>query len=309
MAYEAALAGGVGLAREAGLGWEAVAWRLPGPTTDSRLREGEEVTRYCSEVLTSQHGYLSNPGYPHYYPGDLNCSWHIRVDEGQRLRIRVHDLSVRGVRQGTAGCTDFLRVAEGRRLLSLDCGDLERPLVLTSRGPEVTVTLWGEGQPLYPHRGTLVQYTAVGCPSPSPPRDGYSVHRNATHAHFSCCVNFVFADTLKKDRLLRCVDGHGWNDSLPRQCIDVRILMEFANATVRRILEQNLVTPRPEVRPVLQRGGSMFVDTILPSIIMVVLILGNCVIVAIIMKYRKRDRPTPPSRELVDLSEPDPDSV
>ncbi|XP_037077136.1 CUB and sushi domain-containing protein 3-like [Pollicipes pollicipes] len=185
------------------------AWRPGVLYVRFRCVRREEVTRYCSEVLTSQHGYLSNPGYPHYYPGDLNCSWHIRVDEGQRLRIRVHDLSVRevswcpiGKSWGCAGqppaCTDFLRVAEGRRLLSLDCGDLERPLVLTSRGPEVTVTLWGEGQPLYPHRGTLVQYTAVGCPSPSPPRDGYSVHRNATHAHFSCCVNFVFADTLKR---------------------------------------------------------------------------------------------------------------
>ena len=29
----------------------------------------------------------------------------------------------------------------------------------------------------------------------------------------------MFGDTLKKERLLRCVDGRGWSLSLPRQCI------------------------------------------------------------------------------------------
>jgi len=252
----------------------------------------EAVTRYCSEVLTAQHGYLTNPGYPHYYPGNLNCSWHLRVDEGQRLRVTVHDLSVRGLSQGSTSCRDFLRVSEGRRLLSLDCGDLSEPVVVTSRSAEVTVTLWSQGQALYPHRGTLVYYTAVGCPSPVTPRDGYRVYRNASHALYSCCVNFVFADTLKRDRLLRCVDGRGWNDTLPWQCIDVRILMEFANSTVHRILEQELVTagPGPEIRANAVPTDDMFVDTILPIIILAVLLLGNCVIVAVIMRFRKRRR-------------------
>ena len=64
-----------------------------------------------------------------------------------------------GIRQGAEACTDFLRVSEGRRVLSFDCGAITEPLVVTSRGPEVTVTLWGQDQTLYPHRGALIQYT------------------------------------------------------------------------------------------------------------------------------------------------------
>ena len=44
-------------------------------------------------------------------------------------------------------------------MLSLDCGALQESRVVTSRGPEVTVTLWGQGQALFPHRGALVEFT------------------------------------------------------------------------------------------------------------------------------------------------------
>ncbi|XP_043234850.1 uncharacterized protein LOC122388114 isoform X2 [Amphibalanus amphitrite] len=281
-----------------------------------RCIEREAVTRYCSEVVTAPHGYLTNPGYPHYYPGQVNCSWHVRAHPGQHLRVTVHDLDVRGIRQGGDVCTDFLRVSEGRRVLSLECGALQESRVVTSRGPEVTVTLWGQGQALFPHRGALVEFTAVGCPTPPPPRDGYLVFRNETHAFFSCCVNFVFGDTLVKERLLRCVDGRGWSVSLPRQCIDVRLLMEYANSTVRRELERELVTAPPaDTRPVHVRTDNLFVDTILPILILVGLMLGNCVIVAVILKYRRRDRDRAREgtggggRELVDLSDPDPRTV
>ena len=93
------------------------------------------------------------------------------------------------------------------------CRPQEPPLEVLSEGEFMEVVLVSRHS-LTPRRGILVHYTAVGCPTPEAPEDGYLVYRNETAAEYSCCVNRVFEDDGRKTKVVQCL-GARWDIDLP----------------------------------------------------------------------------------------------
>ena len=93
------------------------------------------------------------------------------------------------------------------------CRPQEPPLEVLSDGEFMEVVLVSRHS-LTPRRGILVHYTAVGCPTPEAPEDGYLVYRNETAAEYSCCVNRVFEDDGRKTKVVQCL-GARWDIDLP----------------------------------------------------------------------------------------------
>lgn len=176
--------------------------------------------RVCGTEVRSQEGWLKSVGYPQYYLGEPPvCTLTVTADEGQRLQLTITDLSVREILQPTEDrCRDTVQVNEGSKVLLARCGDSNKPLQVISEGPSLNVTLTASDH-LFPKRGYVAHYQALGCPTPEVPKDGYLAFRNSTHAEFWCCVRHVFPDTMTRKKVLECVTRlNTWNEELP-DCI------------------------------------------------------------------------------------------
>ncbi|KAJ9574704.1 hypothetical protein L9F63_008139 [Diploptera punctata] len=119
-----------------------------------------------------------------------------------------------------SACTDVLKVTEDDRELLSMCGEKEDPLVLESTGTALDVIVSIRSKKVFPKRGVLFQYKALGCPPLTPPKDGYEVDRNISDAHYMCCVGFVFPDTMRRERSLHCENQNTWSMDLP-DCINI----------------------------------------------------------------------------------------
>lgn len=67
-------------------------------TTISRKNKMRIHTSYQKTAIRQpilQQGFISSPGYPHYYVGESNCSWHISVREGEQIRLTILDINLR----------------------------------------------------------------------------------------------------------------------------------------------------------------------------------------------------------------------
>nr|CAD7256182.1 unnamed protein product [Timema shepardi] len=117
-----------------------------------------------------------------------------------------------------SNCTDHLQVIEDGRVMMDECGELAKAIVIMSEGNMLNLTFTGLSQNMFPKRGVLFHYKAIGCVQLNPPKDGYMVFRNQTDAQFMCCVDYMFPDTLDRLRDLHCHNGNTWNNSLP-DCI------------------------------------------------------------------------------------------
>lgn len=111
-------------------------------------------------------------------------------------------------------CTDLLEVHDRGSVVYSSCSSEEPSTEISSMSNSLEVVLVTSPEVLVPRRGVLLYYTAVGCPTPRPPADGYLVFRNDTVAEFMCCVGFVFPDIRKRTRFIRCL-GYRWDVPLP----------------------------------------------------------------------------------------------
>lgn len=112
-------------------------------------------------------------------------------------------------------CSDAVEVSDRDQILYSTCEQQEPPIEVISLGDSLDITLVPSRiENVVPSRGVLFYYTAVGCPTPSAPKDGYLVYRNDTAAVFRCCVGFAFPDTRSRSRVIKCL-GHRWDIELP----------------------------------------------------------------------------------------------
>lgn len=233
-------------------------------------------------------GYLSNFGYPEYYRGSTDCRWTIRSTHGRRVRVTILDLSIRSVLHGERECKDVLTVTQDKRLLLNKCGEVEEPLVVESSGDELNLTLSVKSA-FIPKRGLLAFFTAIGCPTPRVPKQAYLVSgSNSSRAEFICCVDHVFPDTGLRQRNLTCLDqeGHRWNEDLP-DCVDVKQIEASGNKTLIHILRRaSMNSTNPEFGEL--SNYSITYDLIVPCAIIAGLILGNLVILALVLHFRRR---------------------
>ncbi|CAH2988492.1 unnamed protein product [Chilo suppressalis] len=240
---------------------------------------------YCNrevQVAVSgedSEGYIRTPGYPNFYVGDV-CRWRLRADPEQRLRVTLLDVSLRSVGPFEESCMDYVSVQDsnGDSLLS-SCEQVELPLQLTSTTNTVEVLVEAKSKGAYPKRGVLLHYKSVGCVTLPAPSDGYLVYRNEEVAHYMCNVNYVFADTRQRARLLWCYDDNRWNDTVPLCIAEAVKAVWNDSAPVTRVEDAKLP---PHEQP------DMIVDIVIPSLLIAALFIGNAFIVLIIYKYRKR---------------------
>uniref|UniRef100_A0A8C5MW66 Ovochymase-2 n=1 Tax=Leptobrachium leishanense TaxID=445787 RepID=A0A8C5MW66_9ANUR len=102
---------------------------------------GFSVPKVCTDdILTSNNGAISSPGYPSNYPNDLRCHWRIIAPLGNLIRINLLDLKTE---QDASGCMDELVIYDGtghkKNVLGSYCGQINH-YSLKSNGPEITLT-------------------------------------------------------------------------------------------------------------------------------------------------------------------------
>nr|CAD7407948.1 unnamed protein product [Timema poppensis] len=169
----------------------------------------EHKTKFCNEEINvAEEGFVMSPGYPIYYVNKDDCYWLLKASPGQRVQVTLLDMSLR----------NHLQVIEDGRVMMDECGELAKAIVIMSEGNMLNLTFTGLSQNMFPKRGVLFHYKAIGCVQLNPPKDGYMVFRNQTDAQFMCCVDYMFPDTLDRLRDLHCHNGNTWNNSLP-DCI------------------------------------------------------------------------------------------
>ncbi|XP_042239777.1 uncharacterized protein LOC121877896 [Homarus americanus] len=242
--------------------------------------------RVCGTEKHAQSGWMQSIGYPQYYLGEPGvCTVTIRVDEGQHIQLTITDLSLRDIIQpNEESCRDSVTVTEGSKQLLQKCGETNKPLKIKSEGPELNVTLTATSN-VYPKRGYIGYFQAIGCETPATPVDGYMAYRNATHAEYWCCVRHVFPDTHARRRLLKCNRAHTWNDTLP-DCADLEELFQDGNITETQY--QNMVNGSSGYAMAeMLRQAHLVYDLVVPTVIMSVLVLGNVAIVFLIIYCRR----------------------
>ncbi|XP_066985289.1 uncharacterized protein [Macrobrachium rosenbergii] len=249
-------------------------------------KKKSEFYRTCGTELWAQSGWIQNVGYPEYYLGDEGpCTITISVDEGQHIQLTITDLSIRDMSQPIEeSCKDSLTVFEGSKQLLNRCGEINQPLTIVSEGSSLNITL-NASTKLFPKRGYLAHFQALGCESPEMPQDGYRAFRNATYAEYWCCIHHVFPDTLLRRRVLKCNRAHSWNDTLP-DCVDLEELLNTGNITETQYLSLSNGTTSTAHAEMFQQAHFVY-DLIVPTVIMTVLVLGNVAIVILIIYCRR----------------------
>lgn len=46
----------------------------------------------CGGKLMGNYGSFTSPNYPHIYPGNARCTWHIHGGHNQRIRLNFTEL-------------------------------------------------------------------------------------------------------------------------------------------------------------------------------------------------------------------------
>ncbi|XP_076058566.1 uncharacterized protein LOC143035585 [Oratosquilla oratoria] len=247
-----------------------------------------QFERTCDTVLAEQTGWVQNVGYPEYYLGQSGeCTMTIRVDEGQQIALTFTDIHMREIIQPMEKeCRDSISVQEGSKQLLFRCGELKKPLTIESEGNALNITM-KTSIDLFPKRGFVAHFQAVGCESPATPEDGYRSFRNDTHAEYLCCVQHLFPDTLTRHRVLYCLDGYMWNDTLP-DCVDMDDLLAEGKLSEEQYhhLYNGSSSPGTAHAEFLKQPDFVF-DLVLPTIIMSVLVVGNVVVVFLIIYCRR----------------------
>ncbi|EFA03096.2 hypothetical protein TcasGA2_TC013005 [Tribolium castaneum] len=176
-----------------------------------------EIRKFCnSEILLSgpSEGFIHNPGYPRFYSSQRQCRWKLRAPREQRIRVTVLDISITADRiTHPDECSDRLEILDSGQLVQTTCKPQDPPLEVVSESEFVEVVLVS-AHSLVPLRGVLIHYTAVGCPTPDAPEDGYLVYRNETAAEYRCCINRAFEDDGQKTKIINC-EGAKWDVDLP----------------------------------------------------------------------------------------------
>nr|XP_027201926.1 uncharacterized protein LOC113795889 isoform X2 [Dermatophagoides pteronyssinus] len=178
-----------------------------------------KMNSYCNIKLTDSFGYVSNPGYPKFYP-PYDCKWKIIGYPGQRIQIEILDLSLKEPRftsnkklLNNYECTDNLAIIDQNIRRIILCGELKSNLIeYRSKSNELVIDF--RSFEFSPTRGI---FFLIDCPTLRPPSNGY-MYRNQSYAYYNCYFNYVFEDTGQTSKILFCEYETYWNGTVTR-CI------------------------------------------------------------------------------------------
>uniref|UniRef100_A0A182Q0S8 CUB domain-containing protein n=1 Tax=Anopheles farauti TaxID=69004 RepID=A0A182Q0S8_9DIPT len=161
-----------------------------------------------------RQGFLMTPSYPKFYIGDSTCRWTLYAGMHQRIKLTVLDLALRFDEE----CRDYLQVVDlnTNHTLFHSCTESSRPIEIVSIQERLEISVRTTTKVIYPKRGVLIHYTALGCELPSPtPRHMRLVRRTEHRAKYVCDPFYVFPDTGQSVRELFCTTKHTWHRPLP----------------------------------------------------------------------------------------------
>ncbi|KAL0273476.1 UNVERIFIED_CONTAM: hypothetical protein PYX00_006131 [Menopon gallinae] len=174
------------------------------------------IIKTCTADLdVNFEGFIQSPGYPRFYIGERTCRWTLRARPSQTVKVKFLDISLRGVAPFKRTCEDWLVVSEDGFNRLTACGDTIGDTEVQSSGSVLNISLIANTKLLFPKRGLLFHYKAVGCLTPKTPQNANLVFRNESQIHFRCCPGFVFPDTSSKDRVLHCYNDNTWDKDVP----------------------------------------------------------------------------------------------
>ncbi|CAG05694.1 unnamed protein product [Tetraodon nigroviridis] len=168
----------------------------------------------CGGVLSEMSGVILSPGFPGNYPGNLDCTWQIRLPTGYGAHIQFQNFS-------SEDNHDFLEVRAGPQHSSALIGKFtgtEIPPTLLSTTHLTTIHFYSDHSENRP--GFKLNYQAYqlqDCQDPSPFPNGdiinsdYSAGQSIT---FQCYPGYV----LIGHPVLTCLHGSNrkWNHPFPR---------------------------------------------------------------------------------------------
>ncbi|CRK97366.1 CLUMA_CG010757, isoform A [Clunio marinus] len=241
---------------------------------------------------TLLHGFITNPGYPSFYIGKNNeCRSRLNLTDGQSIALTILDLHLRLEDY----CKDSLEIYDviSRRTLFRGCSDLSRPIRVQSTSNSVEILLRTKSRSIYPKRGFLIHYKAVGCILPSTPSKVILDYNYESQARFICQPKHVFPDSSQPERVLQC-ENETWNDTLVN-CVELEEVHGSGPVDLwfnDRLRKDNRMSSGDE---------SMFDDILLPIFIVSGLFILNAIVFIVIIRYRKLQRRESLDRELADL--------
>uniref|UniRef100_T1IKQ1 CUB domain-containing protein n=1 Tax=Strigamia maritima TaxID=126957 RepID=T1IKQ1_STRMM len=248
-----------------------------------------KVHKICNWPVNRTEGYVKSPGYPNYYPGPLECEWPLKAETGQRMRVSILDLSLVDSHTDEPHCADRFRLMDGKAKLLDTCGE-RRNILRQFESEDSDVTAQLNTHAIGAKRGILLWFKAFGCRTLEAPRHGYLVFRNVTFAQYMCCTNHYFEDNLERTRNLHCIDGSEWSSGLA-SCLDKKTLKLLKNLS--SFDEEDDYDNYESIHKVPLSEADVILDILVPSVIMGILVLGNAIIVAVLLKLRKSVKEEP----------------
>ncbi|KAH9394236.1 hypothetical protein TYRP_004285 [Tyrophagus putrescentiae] len=146
----------------------------------------KKLVQYCNIDLSGSSGYVTNPGYPKFYPPYL-----LGYD-----------------------CTDQLAIIEENAKVVQLCGDVKSNLIeYRSKSDHLVIEFVSFD--FSPSRGVLFKYSLLNCPTLKAPSNGYMI-RNGSLAYYWCVQDQVFESDGEPNLVLFCEQDTYWNGSVPR---------------------------------------------------------------------------------------------
>lgn len=119
----------------------------------------ETIAKSCNaNINVTGEGLARSPGYPSYYIGEIACKWSLRAPHSQKVRVRLLDVSLRGIAPYDADCVDWIDITENGLNLVKTCGDVLEDVVVHSQGSALNVSFVANSKTIYPKRGFLFHY-------------------------------------------------------------------------------------------------------------------------------------------------------
>ncbi|XP_035777090.1 uncharacterized protein LOC118458556 isoform X2 [Anopheles albimanus] len=243
-----------------------------------------------------RQGFLMTPGYPKYYIGDSVCQWTLYAGQHQRIKLTVLDLALRHDDE----CRDYLHIVDlnTNHTLFHSCTESTRPIEIVSIQERLEVSVRTTTKVIYPKRGVLLHYTALGCEVPSPtPGRMKLVRRTENKAKYVCDPLHVFPDTGETSRELICTAKHAWNRALP-PCVEKRTTE--GSGLVSHYEQKRRFS---EIDRMSDNQADTVYDILIPSFVIAALFIVNGIVFAVIMRYRnkRKQRLDLESKELAEL--------
>ena len=86
--------------------------------------------------------FLASPAYPKYYKGGRQCRWSLRSEPGQRIQVRVVDVSLKEASSSSdTECSDVIRVTDRGKTLLRMCGESKSDIQILSHSNKLEVRL------------------------------------------------------------------------------------------------------------------------------------------------------------------------